>query len=206
MHISFSRAAVAAATLSCALLLPAQGASNDPAAAPAGAYKVAPGHTQVVFAIMHMGLSPYYGRFGTVSGDLNFNPQAPEKSAVNITIQMSSANTPSDKLNAELCAADTFNCAQFPTATFKSTKLTRSGTTGVITGDLTLAGVTKPVTLRVTFHGGVKRQDTGAYMIGFSGTATIKRSDFGLTKMRWAGFVADEVNLLIEAEFAQDLG
>jgi polyisoprenoid-binding protein YceI len=206
MHIPISRAAVAAAALSCALLAPAQSASNDPAAAPSGAYKVSPNHTQVVFAIMHMGLSPYYGRFGAVSGDLNFNPQAPERSSVNITIQMNSVSVPSDKLNAELCSASTFNCAQFPTATFKSTRLSRSGTTGEITGNLTLAGVTKPVTLRVTFHGGVKRQDTGAYMLGFSATTTIKRSDFGLTKMGWTGFAADDVSLLIEAEFAQDQG
>jgi polyisoprenoid-binding protein YceI len=118
---------------------------------------------------------------------------------------MSSTNTPSDKLTTELCAANTFNCAQFPTATFKSTGARRTaGNTGEVTGNLTLAGVTKPVTIQVTFHGGVKRADTGIYMLGFSGTATVKRSDFGLTKMPWAGFVGDEVTLFIEAEFAED--
>jgi polyisoprenoid-binding protein YceI len=204
MVLSFVRATLAAvATLACALYAHAE-VSTDPSAAPAGRYKVSPGHTQVVFAIMHMGLSPYYGRFGTVSGTLDFNPQAPEKSAVNIAIQMNSVSTPSEKLTGELCSPNTFNCAQFPTATFKSTSLRRNGNSGEVTGDLTLAGVTKPVTLRTTFHGGLKRQDTGAYMLGFSATANIKRSAFGLTKMPWAAFVADEISLLIEAEFAED--
>jgi polyisoprenoid-binding protein YceI len=205
MSISFARGALAvAAVLGIALAAQAQ-VSSDPKAAPAGRYKVSPGHTQVVFSIMHMGLSPYYGRFGTVSGSLDFDPQAPERSSVDVAIQMNSANTPSDKLTSELCAASAFNCAQFPAATFKSTSLRRTGgNTGEITGNLTLAGVTKPVTLRVTFHGGMKRGDTGAYMLGFSATASVKRSDFGLTKMPWTAFVADDVTLLIEAEFAED--
>lgn len=173
--------------------------------APAGRYKVSPPHTQVVFAIMHMGLSPYYGRWSGIDGKLQFDPAAPEKSSVNVTIQMNSVNTPSDRLNTELCSASTFNCAQNATATFKSTAVRRTGSnTGDITGDLTLAGVTKPVTLHATFHGGTKRMDTNAYMLGFSATATIKRSDFGLTKMSWAAFVADDVSLMIEAEFAED--
>ena len=211
MTKSFARAAfAAAASVACiGIGVAAAQHSTDPARAPAGRYAVSPGHTQVVFSIMHMGLSPYYGRFGTVSGTLDFNPQAPEKSTVNVTIQMSSINTPSDKLNTELCAANTFNCAQFPTATFKGTGIRRTGgntggNTGDITGELTLAGVTKPVTLHATFHGGVKRPDTGAYMLGFSATAEIKRSAFGLTKMMWAGFVADDVSLIVEAEFAED--
>lgn len=204
MVMSFARAALAAAlTFACATGASAE-VSTNPGAAPAGRYAVSPGHTQVVFSIMHMGLSPYYGRFGTVSGSLDFNPQSPEKSALDITMQMSSINTPSDKLTAELCSEKAFNCAQFPTATFKATSLRRTGNTGEITGDLTLAGVTKPVTLRVTFHGGVRRADIGKYMLGFSATTTVRRADFGLTKMMWAGFVADEVNLLIEAEFIQD--
>lgn len=205
MRFSFARFALAvAATMSCALYASAE-VSTNPNMAPAGRYKVSPGHTQVVFSIMHMGLSPYYGRFGKVDGTLEFNPQAPEKSSVSVTMQMASVNTPSDKLNGELCSASTFNCAQFPTATFQSTGVRRTGAnTGDITGNFTLAGVTKPVTLHATFNGGMKRMDTNAYMLGFSATATVKRSDFGLTKMSWAAFVADEINLMVEAEFAED--
>ncbi len=173
--------------------------------APAGRYKVSTPHTQVIFSIMHMGLSPYYGRFSVADGRLEFNPNAPEKSTLDITIQMNSVNTPSDRLNTELCSTSTFNCAQFPTATFKATAIHRTGgNTGDITGDLTIAGVTRPVTLHATFNGGMRRPDTNAYMLGFSATADIKRSEFGLTKMVWGGFVADDVHLQIEAEFAED--
>ncbi len=199
------RAAIAgAAAIAFAAAADAQ-VSTNPNMAPAGRYKVSAPHTQVVFAIMHMGLSPYYGRWSGIDGKLEFDPASPEKSTVSVTIPMNTVNTPSDRLTTELCSASTFNCAANPTATFKSTSVRRTGNnSGDITGDLTLAGVTKPVTIHATFHGGTKRMDSGAYMLGFSATASIKRSTFGLTKMSWAAFVADDVNLLIEAEFAED--
>ena len=96
-----------------------------------------------------------------------------------------------------------FNAAAFPTATFKSTSVTRTGAnTGTITGDLTLHGVTKPVTLDVTFGGATGDPFvTGASDIGFHATATVKRTDFGITGMVWEGIVSDEVKLTIEAMF-----
>jgi len=195
-----------AATAACALYAEAQSSvSTNPNMAPAGRYKVWPNHTQVIFSIMHMGISPYYGRFSQAAGTLEFNPQAPEKSTINVTIQTASINVPLDPLIKELCSASTFDCAQFPMATFKSTSVRRTGAnTGDITGDLTIHGVTKPVTLHAVFNGGTKRMDIDAYMLGFSAVASIKRSDFGLTKMSWASFAADDVMLMIEAEFAED--
>ena len=86
--------------------------SSNPNMAPAGRYKVSAPHTQVVFAIMHMGLSPYYGRWSGIDGKLQFDSAAPEKSSVTVTIAMNTVNTPSDRLNTELCSASTFNCAQ----------------------------------------------------------------------------------------------
>jgi polyisoprenoid-binding protein YceI len=207
MGYRIGRAAMAsAAVLAFVAAATAQSTvSSNPNMAPAGRYKVSAAHTQVVFAIMHMGLTPYYGRWSGLDGKLQFDPAAPEKSSVTVTIPMNSVNTPSDRVNTELCSASTFNCAANPTATFKSTSIHRTGDhSGDITGDLTLAGVTKSVTLHTTFNGGTKRMDTNAYMLGFSATATIRRSDFGLTKMSWAPFVADDVALMIAAEFAED--
>ena len=192
----------------CAGATCAQNATaTNPGLAPPGRYRVVRDHPQVVFAIMHLGLSPYFGRFAGAAGTLNFNPLDPARSIVSLELDASTVSTPNDQLTKILCGANAFDCAQFPKATFKSTAVTRTGdTTGEVTGDLTLHGVTKPVTLHVTFHGGRPGLlGASGYNLGFSAEATVKRSDFGLTKMVWTTTVADEVKLLIEAEFEQDI-
>ena len=183
----------------------AAGVSTDPKQAPAGTYQMETRHTQVVFAIPHLGLTDYYGRFEKVSGTLNFNPTAPEKSSVSVTIDTSSANVMSSELVGEIVGPSVFDSAKFPTATFTSTSLTRTGpTSGTMTGNLTLHGVTKPVTFQVTYNGGVMSpMGAAAYDLGFHATAVVKRSDFGLDKMIWNSFVGDEVKLTIEAMFQQ---
>ncbi|HEX2593799.1 MAG TPA: YceI family protein [Rhizomicrobium sp.] len=178
--------------------------STDPKKAPSGAYAVEPRHTQVLWGIPHLGISDFYGRFEKVSGTLNYNAAAPEKSAVAITIQMSSLNTPVAALTSELAEQSMFDAAQFPTATFKSTAIGRTGpTTGKITGDLTLHGVTKPVTLDATFGGGLPDPFSGNYDIGFHATATINRKDFGIDNAVLNSFTTPDVKLIIEALFTQ---
>ena len=179
--------------------------STDPKRAPAGAYQIEPRHTQVLFAIVHFGITDYYGRFEKVSGTLNFNPGTPEKSSVAIAIDTSSTNVMSGQLINEIVGPNVFDSAHFPEATFKSTAIERTGpTSGKITGDLTIHGVTKSVTFDVIFKGGlVAPVGASAYDIGFHATATIKRSDFGLDRMIWASFVSDDVKLIIEAMFQQ---
>jgi polyisoprenoid-binding protein YceI len=197
------RSLVVASLALLTLAGPALGAaSTDPKKAPTGAYSLDPRHTQVLFAIPHLGITDYYGRFDKVTGNLNFNSGAPEKSSVSVTIDMTTIDTPSHELIGELMGASTFNTASFPTATFKSTAITRSGpTAGTITGDLTLHGVTKPVTLDATFGGLTVDPFSGADDIGFRATTTIKRTDFGITGMVWEGVVGDDVKLTIEAMF-----
>ena len=183
----------------------AAGVSTDPRAAPAGTYQMETRHTQVLFAIPHFGLTDYYGRFEKVSGTLNFNPSAPEKSSVSIAIDTSSANVMSSQLVGEIVGPGVFDSAKFPNATFSSTAVERTGpSSGKMTGDLTIHGVTKPITFDVTFNGGVVSPMGGSgYDLGFHATATVKRSDFGLDKMMWTSFVGDEVKLTIEAMFVQ---
>lgn len=178
--------------------------NTDPAAAPSGTYSVNTDHTQVMFSIIHMGISPYFGRVGNATGSLQFDSKAPEKSSVTIDLDMSSANTTSDKLTGELLSATVFDVGKFPKATFKSTSIRKvTANAGDITGNLTLHGVTKPVTLHTAFHG-MTQMSNGAARLGFSATTRLKRSDFGITGMRWAPVVSDEVDLAIEAEFVQD--
>lgn len=176
--------------------------SSDPKQAPTGTYALEMRHSQVLFAIPHLGITDYYGRFDKLSGSLSWNAGAPEKSAVNVTIDMTSIDTPSRELMGELMGAGVFNTASFPTATFKSTSVARTGPNGgTIAGDLTLHGVTKPVTLNATFGGVTQDPFSGADDIGFHATATVKRTDFGITGMVWEGIVGDEVKLSIEAMF-----
>ncbi len=200
-------ALLAAAVLLQAVAAHAAGVSTDPKQAPAGAYQVEPRHTVVLFAIPHLGLTDYYGRFEKTSGTLNFAPGAPEKSSVSVVIDTTSLTVPSAELLGELAAADVFDSAKFPQATFTSTAVERTGpASGRMTGDLTIHGVTKPVVFDVTFNGGAPSPMGPAYFLGFHATATIKRSDFGLDKMRWTGFVGDDVKLPVEGLFQKQKG
>lgn len=181
-------------------------AVTEEIAAPSGRYLIDSPHSQVVFSIMHLDLSPYFGRFGTVSGSLEFDAKDPAKSSVTVEIDPASVNTPSDKLNNELRGADVLNVGSFAKASFVSTAIKTTGAnTGDITGNLTLRGVTKPVTLHATLHGAKPNMGGKGHRLGFSAKARIKRSDYGMTAMRWAPMVADDIDLMIEAEFVQDI-
>ena len=180
--------------------------NTNPSLAPSGRYRVVRDHTQVIFSIMHLGLSPYFGRFAGATGTLTFNPLDPRKSSVSVDFDPKTASTLTDVLSRQLCGEDVFNCAKYPKISFRSTSVTKtSDNSGDIVGNLTIAGVTKPVTLHATFNGGMQGPlGQNNYQLGFSAETTLKRSDFGLTKMIWAPTVSDEVKLLIAAEFEQD--
>lgn len=176
-------------------------ASTNAQTAPKGKYKVEPGHTSVLFCIRHMGLSDYCGRFAKVSGSISFNGAQPEKSSADITLDTASLDTPSDELDKKL-KADFLQTDKFPTATFKSTSIKVTGKNeGEIIGDLTLHGVTKPVTLKATFNGGTQHPFANTYAVGFSASTKIKHADFKFPEVAWSAFVGDEISLYIEAEF-----
>ncbi|NOT42747.1 MAG: YceI family protein [Alphaproteobacteria bacterium] len=190
----------AALLASAAMPALADDVSTNPMSAPKGKYKVEPNHTSVLFCIRHNGISGYCGRFAGVTGTLSFNGSQPEKSALAIDIDVNSLDTPSDKLDAEL-KSGFFETAKFPTATFKSTAIKVTGKNeGEITGDLTLHGVTKPVTLKTTFGGGKMHAFANTYVVGFSASAKIKHADFAFPNVAWRSFVGDEVTLTIETE------
>jgi polyisoprenoid-binding protein YceI len=168
---------------------------------PAATYTIDPKHTQILFSIRHMGLSTFFGRFGHVTGSLNFDPAAPEKSTLTAQIDMTNIQTHVDALDKELTSSF-FHADKFPTATFVATRSEKTGAnTGTVEGNLTIAGVTKPVTLNVTFNGGRNSPfPLQPYRIGFDATTMVKRSDFGLTHTMWSGMVSDDVTLWIECE------
>lgn len=215
--------ALAAATTSLSLLAcspppkatPAAKAATEaqaPADAPAGAYFMDLAHTSVNFRLSHMGISHYTARFTKMDGQLTFDPANPAAQSVTATLDATSLQTnypDSAKLDFDSQIEREFlGAAQFPQITFKSTKIDVTGPkTATVTGDLTLHGVTKPVTLQATFNGGYKPNayDPMGARVGFSAQGSFKRSDFGIsygipapgTTMG----VGDEVQIAIETEF-----
>ena len=187
-------------------------AAPAPIDAPAGEYALDPAHTSVVFRVSHLGFSMYTARFEKAAGKLVFDPARPEAQSVTATIAADSVDTDypePEKLDFDTLVETQFlGARQFPQITFRSTKVEPTGPRAArVTGDLTLGGVTRPVTLEATFNGGYPANAMDGARIGFSAKGRFKRSDFGLiyglptpgTNMG----VGDEVEVIIETEFTR---
>ena len=180
--------------LATALLLAAGSATAAPVR-----YDLDPNHTRIDFSWTHFGFSHPMGRFDRFDGDFRFDPADPTKSSVTVTIPIDSIDTGVAKLDAHLKTDEFFDVAKYPTATFKSTRVERSGEHGLkVTGDLTLHGVTKPVVLDVTVNKVGRHPMAGRDAAGFDASATIKRSDFGISN--YVPNVSDEIRLSISTE------
>lgn len=170
-----------------------------PARAETEHYTLDKPHTQIVFMANHLGFSRSIGKFTDYSGSFTFDRGQPENSHVEVTINTNSLDLADLKWNEHLKGPDFFNVEKFPAMTFKSTDIKiLSDTTADITGDLTLLGVTKPVTLRTTYNKSDKFPFGERYVSGFSAHAALKRSDFGMTYGLPA--IGDDIDLMIEVE------
>jgi polyisoprenoid-binding protein YceI len=184
----------------CGSLIPAGHQTTDTAKLQKGNFRLDPDHTTVLFKANHLGFSTYVGRFNAISGSLDFDPASPAQAKLQTSIDVASVDTPSGDLDEILRGPDWLNAERFPTARFESRSITvTSPTTGMITGDLTLHGVTAPITLEVTFRGGADNLLTGFYTLGFEAKSTFTRSTFGIGSLIPA--IADTVTLEIHAEF-----
>ena len=169
-----------------------------------GHYALDKRHSRIVFSVNHLGFSTYYGFFSDIAGTLDLDPIAPAKSAVAVTIKIAGIVTMDRELYDKLMSDAFFDEAKFPTATFKSTAIEVTGDgRGKLTGDFTLHGVTKPVTLDVTFNSAGTPPMTQLYIVGFDAVGSFKRSDFGIKN--FVPFLGDEVKLLISCEFNREL-
>ena len=172
------------------------------AAAPAarsGDYRLDKSHAKIVWGISHFGFSTYYGEFTGFDAKLKLDAANPANSSLQATIDIGSVSTNDAKLDAHLKAADFFDAAKFPTATYVSTAVHRTGAkTAHVVGTLPLHGVTKPVDLNVTFNA-AGENFAKTYVAGFSAEGVIKRSDFGMTT--YLPGLGDEVSLKISSEF-----
>lgn len=174
----------------------------DVARVVAGTYKVDPPHTQVLWTVNHLGVSSLSGMFGATDGSLTIDPKNPNAAKLTVTFDTTAIDVTSPPFAHHLSTPELFDTAKFPTATFTSTSVVAKGDSATITGNLTLKGITKPITIMAKFHGAGVNPMTKKLNIGFHGMATIKRSDFGLGL--FAPMVSDEVKLGIHAAFAAE--
>lgn len=173
----------------------------DPARVIAGTYNADPHHTLVGWRVNHMGFNDYLGQFGNVKGTLVLDPAAPSKAKLDVTIPIVSLSTVSADLTKHMLGPDFFDSAKFPEARFVSTGVQVSGTSAVVTGNLTLRGVTKPITLKARFVGaGTNVPQAGSKKtVGFHATGTINRGDFGMGY--GLALVPDPIQLDLTAAF-----
>lgn len=173
------------------------------AAAPAFAepvtYKLDPSHTNVLAQWSHFGFSNPFANFGNVEGTLVYDAKNVANSSVQVTLPLSGLESFTPKFNEHLRAADFFDAAKFPNATFKSTKVEAAGAGKLkVTGNLTIKDVTRPVVLDATLNKAGEHPMSKAATIGFDATTTISRTEFGVGA--YAPNVGDTVTLRITTE------
>jgi polyisoprenoid-binding protein YceI len=160
-------------------------------------------HTQILFFVNHLGFSNSNGKFLKFEGGFTFDEAQPDSGIVDVTIDTNSLNMDDTKWDEHLKSKDFFNTAQYPTMTFKSTNVKIvNKKTATLTGDLTLLGQTKPVTLNVTLNKCGAHPMTSAPTCGFSAKGVLKRSDWGMKA--YVPMVSDDIELRIEVEASAD--
>jgi len=178
----------------------AQAPNAYPGAVQAGTFKLDPAHSKITWSVNHFGFSTYVGQFGHTDATLTLDPKNLGAATLGVTVDAASLGTLNPALDNQVKSKNFLDVAQFATATFHATKITRtSERTADIAGDLTLHGVTRPIVVQALFNQAGRNPVDPTYRLGFAGTAKLMRSDFGMTYL--LPTLGDEVTLTIEAEF-----
>jgi polyisoprenoid-binding protein YceI len=168
-----------------------------------GTYDIDPLHSTVGFAVKHAMVSTTRGRFTGFTGGATISAENPETSSAWLEIDATTVDTGNAQRDGHLSSPDFWDAGTHPKITFKSTSAKLDGDELILTGDLTIKGTTKPVDIRWEF-GGVAKDPYGTTKAGFEGTATVNRSDWGLTwnaALETGGFlISDKVKLVLEVE------
>lgn len=164
-------------------------------------------HSEINFTVRHMMISRVRGQFERFSGTVDFNPDAPANSAVDVTVDINSINTREEQRDDHLRSPDFLDAENYPEMTFKSTRIEAdSDTKGKLYGNLTIRGITKEVVLDVEYAGQAK-SPWGTISAGFSANTRINRKDWGLTwnqALETGGvLVGEEIKIDIELELVQ---
>ena len=192
--------AFVAASLVVAAPIVAQQANQNSAEVQAGNYALDSNHTLVRFSVVHFGISDFFGTLPGASGTLSVDPRNVASAKLDVSVPVATVSTTNKVLDAELVGDEWFDAAKFPTMRFVSTKVVKTGkNTADVAGNLTLHGVTKPVTLKATFKAGAVNPMNKAYTLGFNATGVIKRTEFGVSK--YAPMVSDDTAIAIAAAF-----
>lgn len=170
-------------------------------------WKIDSSHSQITFSVRHMMIANVHGRFETFAGTVDFNEQHPEHSSVSVEIDVLSINTREPQRDEHLRSPDFLNAAEFPRLTFQSTRVEKLDENhGRIYGDLTIRGISRPVTLDVEYAGTAK-SPWGTTSAGFSASTRLNRKDWGLTwnvALETGGIlVGDTINVNIELEIVK---
>lgn len=169
---------------------------------PSGEYGLDKTHAYITISYSHLGFSNPHVGFDSFDVNLNADSENPENSKVEVLIDATSVNSRVESFNGHLNGKNFFDTANFPAITFKSTSIKSTGeSTFDVTGDLTIKGITKPVTLAATINKAADHPMRKVPTIGVSATAKVSRSEWGLS--RAVPNVGDEVTLMIEVELPQ---
>lgn len=181
--------------------LPAQAPRAVANALPrAGDYALDKSHAKLMWSTSHFGFSTYTGQFTRYDMKLRLDPANPARSNLTATIDLTSVDTRDAALDSHLAKADFFESAKYPTATFRSTRIVRTGPNRArVTGDLSLRGVTRPVNLDVRFNKAAENPMSKTYVVGFDAEGIVQRSRFGMSFGVPA--IGDEVKLSFSGEF-----
>ena len=185
-----ARTAVIAAALALLVSTGSAGAADT--------YQIDPVHSFASFSIGHLGIGLVRGFFSDIAGTIVFDEKDAAKDVIEVTIKTASVNTHVDKRDEDLRSANFFEVQKYPTMTFKSTKITKKGAAYAVTGDFTLHGVTKTITVTAK-HLGAGKDPWGGFRSGFAADLTIKRSDYGM-KYDAPPAIADNVDISVAFE------
>jgi polyisoprenoid-binding protein YceI len=190
--------------LALLLAIPAFPAAQSPApaAAPAPAvtvFTIDPVHSGVRFEIDHLLVSTVAGRFTQFKGTISLNKANSAQSGVEVVIEAASISTDESKRDTHLKSADFFDVAKYPTITFKSTSVTDTGNGQLnVTGTFTMHGVSRTIVIPVSQRGPIAGMAPGSQVVGYKGTVSLKRSDYGMDKM--IGLIGDKVDITLTVE------
>lgn len=166
-------------------------------------WKIDPAHSGVEFQIRHLGVSNVHGTFSKVTGTVMLDEKDMTKSSVDASIDATTVNTNESGRDKHLATPDFFDTAKYPTLTFKSTGITNTGGKMMLTGDLTLAGVTKPVTLLLDGPAPPQKGPRGGTVSGFSATGVLHRKDFNFGSKYGSPMLGDDVKFTIDIEMSK---
>ena len=173
-------------------------------------YQIDPAHTSAQFKVRHMMIANVKGEFDKISGSVNFDPADPSASTVEASIDVASVSTHDQQRDAHLRSADFFDVEKFPTITYKSRRVTATGSDNfTVVGDLTIHGVTKEVDLKVEELTEETKDPWGNLRRGATAKARIHRKDFGMIfnlALEAGGFlVGEEIDLTIDVELIRQV-